>query len=165
MSATQQDGELPVELTEYVKSIRNVTFKLANSTSILTMSLTRDREQFDSFYCGLYCHIETPDKSDGPFFSLDNFWHSNDNDSLARIRLVKERQGFRLTLPSGSIRPIDAQEQDRLLDLLSHLRGIELHYTPDLFGFLKKDGSDKPRIIKQPFPTPLKKHAEGILYA
>jgi hypothetical protein len=69
------------------------------------------------------------------------------------LHLVKQNVDLRLSLPNGiEIQDIKASERDAILALLKELRGLKIRYTADLFGFLRKDGSDKPQDIELPFP-------------
>lgn len=151
---------LPTELDEFPLQMTDVTFRLANSRQVLSMTITRNEDRFFEpdptsvlLSCGLYCRLETPGDETAPCFNSRHFWSTTHQDSPVSLYLTGESRGFRLALPNAEYRSIHIDERERLLAFLSELRGVELHYTADLHGYMKKDGSDKPQIMKQPFPS------------
>ena len=86
-----------------------------------------------------------------PRVAFTHSWASDDH-GLARVHLVSGQKGLDLRLPNGEVGPVEFADRQKLLEFLGQLAGIELHYTADLFGFLKKDGSDTPVLTAQPFP-------------
>jgi hypothetical protein len=157
-SAVAQTIETPPkELSDYNLDVRDVVFRTLDKKFVLRMTLSRNhyKQTFGGWTatCGLFIYLgpEIETDNDALLIRVSHWWHSDD-DNLARIVLTGGNKGFRLTLPNAEVCFLAFEERGRLLEFLGQLRGVELHYTADIFGFLRKDGSDKAVVTPLPFP-------------
>lgn len=157
--------EVPAYLESFCCDIRDQRFALIGTDMVLAMSLSRGYYKNDfvgdgclyTANCGLYITIEPADAlkrkaeyQPAPRVRFSNWMMSN--ESPKTVHVSGSREGLRVMLPAGEISGIDFKERDRLLAFLNELRGIEIKYVANIFGFLAKDGSDNEVVTELPFP-------------
>lgn len=127
----------------------------------LGLTLSRDawKNEFDNSYvasCVLSVYLRATDQGSKSAPSMSYRFYAckseEEDDDLARCHITVESAGIRLAVGDGEVQQIHKKERDRLLAFLQELRGVRIHYIADLFGFLKKDGSDRPVVYDHPFP-------------
>lgn len=138
---------------------RDVIFRTLDKHIVLRLSVSRDLyknhvQHGYMFTCGLYVRMENGIRQldTHPRLSISIWLQSNDRD-LETVRLICHEKSIRLSFPTADVENIAPEEKQRLLDFLKHMRGIRLVYVSDLFGFSKKDDSDKEIVTDLPFPT------------
>ena len=164
VSIEKKAAEVPAYLEGFCCAIRDQRFALVGSDMVLVMSISRSyyKTEFDErdyrATCGLYITIEPADAAKRaeknlpiPRVRFSNYLNSD--DGLETLHLSGHREGLRMKLPNGEIDPIAPKERDRLLAFLNELRGINLTYVANIFGFLDKDGSDKEVVTELRFPA------------
>lgn len=168
-TAEKKTAEVPAYLANFSCNIRDQRFSLVDTDMVLLLSLTRGYYRQDSAisntaggwvtHCGLYVTIEpaSADKAREKYHAVPMIrfsnWLSSIDDILGTVNLTVNQHGMRLMLPNGEIDCIDIKDRERLLAFLGELRGVQLKYVANLFGFLRKDGSDKEIVTELRFPA------------
>lgn len=142
---------------KWEKEIRE-RFRMTDDRYALELSLNRGSYRASAsgdliLTCALYATFGPSGKDDhAPRIRTSMFLTSSDIDS-EHMRLVMTHTGVTLNFGHNDIDNIHSVERDRLHALLKELRGVIYKYTPDLFGFLRKDGSDVPQVYSLAFPS------------
>lgn len=161
MAVDAMKTEVPEELRAFSFRTQDQRFSLVGTDMVLVMSIVRDFHRYDADMgwaasCGWYVRIEPakiPEQSNGPVprLSFSHWMHSGSSEET--VNLTGAQHGLALRPPIGEIGPIDFKDRERLLSFLKELRGVKLKYVANLFGFLKKDGSDQEVVFDLPFPA------------
>lgn len=166
MTASVATNAIPAYLDNFSCDIREQRFSLVGTDMVVVMNLSRGYYKNDfvgdgrlyTATCGLYIVIEPSDAAEranenrpSPRIQFSNWMTSS--DALQSVHVSGNREGFRITLPNGQISDVALTEKDRLLAFLHELRGIQIKYVANIFGFLRKDGSDKEVITELRFPA------------
>jgi hypothetical protein len=162
---TEKSTDLPSYVDGFSYPAKEEQFSLIGTDMVLTLRITRNCHTHELFagkqleltcYFGIGigpCDAAKRSAEHKPVPRVRFFEHmTSSQDSSKKIRVTCARKSISIWLPSGEIEEIDIRERDRLLAFLNELRGVEIAYTPNLFGFLDKDGSDKEIITQLPFP-------------
>lgn len=131
----------------------------------LELHLHRDSYQGSSgpvLTCSLYATLKpVADDNRAPTMRASMFLTSGEDFGGEYVYLVMSHTGVRLSFKHQEVGNIRSDERDRIHALLLELRGVDYRFTPDLFGFLKKDGSDVEQRFSLNFPVIEANHDNG----
>lgn len=141
-------------MTTWANEIRE-QFRMTDDRYTLELCLSRSSygmRESRALTSALYARFGPSGKADHPRIRTSMFLTSADG-CIEDVRLVMTHTGLTLDFCHNSIDNIHKDERDRLHALLLELRGVKYRYTADMFGFLRKDGSDVPQIFDLAFPV------------
>lgn len=146
---------ITVNSSDYKREIREV-FALNDSKYQLEITLRRDVMKMMNTKkltatCAIYVRFGSVNKDDkAPSIFVSHWWCADDGKT--DVHLVMTHTGCRVNIENIDFENLASSERDRLHAFFSELRGVRYSYVQDMFGFVKKDGTDRKQVFEIPFP-------------